>query len=100
MAMIKVEPQLANRQVDAILASEALRNRESLRRLLRFLADHTIAGSADSLKEYTVGMAVFGKPERYDPQVDPSARVHLGKLRQKLDEYYRTEGQSDPLIVE
>ena len=98
--MNRVDPQLANRQIEAILSSDAMRNRESLRRLLRFLADHSIAGSADSLKEYTVGVAVFGKPEMYDPQVDPSARVHLGKLRQKLDEYYRTEGHSDPLLVE
>jgi hypothetical protein len=43
------------------------------------------------LKEYTVGVEAFRKPPDYDPKFDSSVRVQAGKLRRKLDEYYRTE---------
>jgi len=87
-------------QIERVLASQVLRNRAALQRLLRFLGDHLLNGSAADLKEYTVGVDLFGKPESYDPQADPSARIQLGKLRQKLDEYYRTEGGADAIVIE
>ncbi len=45
-------------------------------------------------------MEGFGEPDGYDPKLDSSVRVQAGKLRQKLDEYYRTEGAGDPIRVE
>jgi hypothetical protein len=67
---------------------------------LAYLTDRTIEGSAGDLKEYTIGIDVFHKLEGYDPQADGSVRQHVGKLRQKLDEYYRSEGTMDPIRVE
>jgi len=98
--MEKVAPEHVREQIDRLTTSQAFRNRLTLQRLLRFLGEHSLDSAAPDLKEYTVGVELFGKPESYDPQADPSARVQLGKLRQKLDEYYRTEGASDPLILE
>jgi hypothetical protein len=43
---------------------------------------------------------VFHKPDGYDPQRDGSVRQHIGKLRQKLEEYYRSEGVMDQIHVE
>lgn len=87
-------------QVERILESATFRNSEALRRLLRFLADKMMLGEADQLKEYTVGIDVLGKPPTYDPRHDSTVRIQVGRLRQKLAEYYRTEGKQDPLIVE
>jgi hypothetical protein len=67
---------------------------------LTYLAEKTIDGSAGDLKEYTIGIDVFHKPDGYDPQQDGSVRQHVGKLRQKLDEYYRSEGSGDPIRIE
>ncbi|MDQ3134653.1 MAG: hypothetical protein M3Q76_07595 [Acidobacteriota bacterium] len=80
--------------------SHAFRGRETPQRLLSYLADRTLDGSAEALKEYTIGVEVFGKPTNYDPQEDASVRVQIGRLRQKLEEYYRTEGVGDSLIIE
>ena len=52
----------------------------------------SLAGEAQNLKEYTVGLDVFGKPASYDPRQESVVRMHVGRLRQKLTEYYRTEG--------
>jgi hypothetical protein len=87
-------------QVDRILLSTTFHGRDSLKRLLAYLSDRTIDGSAGDLKEYTIGVDVFHKAEGYDPQADGSVRQHVGKLRQKLDEYYRSEGISDPIRIE
>jgi hypothetical protein len=67
---------------------------------LKYLADHSLAGDADQLKEYTIGVDAFGKPGDYDPRVDSTVRIQIGRLRQKLSEYYRAEGKDDPLVVE
>lgn len=87
-------------QIQRILESRALRNSEVLKRLLDYLSRQAIEGHAEDLKEYRVGVEGFGKPHDYDPKLDSSVRVQAGKLRQKLDEYYRTEGAGDPILVE
>jgi hypothetical protein len=87
-------------QVDRILHSRTFQNTEVLKRLLDYLARQALSGDAADLKEYTVGVEAFGKPATYDPQSDSSVRVQAGKLRQKLEEYYRVEGAGDPLRVE
>src|SRR5258708_28003855 len=90
----------AREQVDRILSSDTLHASDALRRLLRFLADKTFAGTADDLKEYSVGLDALGKPPTYDPRQDAAVRLHASRLRQKLDDYYRNEGKGDSLIVE
>jgi hypothetical protein len=87
-------------QVERILNSDTFHNAEALRRLLRYLADKSLSGEDGQLKEYTIGLDAFGKPPTYDPQHDSIVRLHAGRLRQKLTEYYRTEGKDDPIIVE
>ncbi len=88
------------RQLDRILNSETFRQAGGLRRLLAYLGEKSLNGEADQLKEYTVGLEAFGKPPTYNPQQDASVRVQAAKLRQKLEEYYRTEGSGDLVRVQ
>ena len=87
-------------QVERILQSDTLRASGVLRRLLRYLADKAFTGEADQLKEYTIGVDAFGKPPTYDPRQDAIVRLQIGRLRQKLGEYYRTEGKDDPVVLD
>ena len=87
-------------QIARILHSETLRSSEALRRLLRYLADKTLVGEADQLKEYTVGIEALGKPATYDPRQESIVRIQVGRLRQKLGDYYHGEGKHDPIVVE
>jgi hypothetical protein len=90
----------ASAQVRRILESKAFRTSEVHRNLLNYLADKSLAGDAESLKEYTVGLDVFNKPSSYDPRQESVVRMHMARLRQKLAEYYRTEGVDDSVIVD
>jgi hypothetical protein len=87
-------------QVDRILQSDTFRASSVLRRLLRYLADKAFSGEADQLKEYTIGIDAFGKPPTYDPRQDAIVRLQIGRLRQKLGEYYRTEGKDDAVLLD
>jgi hypothetical protein len=97
---LQVRDEPAATEINRILESGIFRNSEALRRLLRFLADKMLAGEADQVKEYTVGIDALGKPPTYDPRFDSTVRIQVGRLRQKLAEYYRTEGKQDPLIID
>jgi hypothetical protein len=86
--------------VDRILQGGTFRNAPSSRRLLKYLVDRSLAGDADQLKEYTIGVDSFHKPGDYDPRLDSTVRIQIGRLRQKLAEYYREEGKDDQLIID
>jgi hypothetical protein len=94
------QEEITRAQVERILHSETFRNSEALRRLMKFLCEKSLAGEADQLKEYSVGIDALGKPPTYDPRQDSVVRIQVARLRQKLAEYYRVEGKDDPLIVE
>ena len=95
-----IQEESTRAQVERILHSETFRNSDALRRLMKFLCDKSIAGEADQLKEYSVGIDALGKPSTYDPRQDSVVRIQVARLRQKLTEYYRIEGKDDPLVIE
>ncbi len=95
-----LELEASHAQIQRILQSKAFRTSEVQRNLLTYLAQKSLAGSADGLKEYTVGLDVFAKPASYDPRQESVVRMHVARLRQKLTEYYRTEGAGDPIFVD
>ena len=98
--MLMVEDKTLQSQVDRILHSDELRSSEVLRRLLKFLAEKSVAGEADQLKEYVVAIDGLGKPSSYDPRHNSAVRIQVGRLRQKLAEYYRAEGKEDEFVID
>lgn len=95
-----VENQILLDQVERILHSEELRGSGVLRRLLKFLAEKSVCGEAVELKEYTVAIDGLGKPSSYDPRHNSAVRIQVGRLRQKLADYYRGEGQHDSVVID
>jgi hypothetical protein len=100
MAPMLVTDELTQAEIERILHSYTFRNSEVLRRLLRFLGEKSISGEADQLKEYTIGIDALGKPASYDPRQDSVVRIQVGRLRQKLAEYYRVEGKDNPVVID
>src|SRR5690348_4165200 len=87
-------------EVERIATSSVLQNSESLCRLLRYFARYTVQHPGSHLKEYQIATEVFGRPADFDPQADSSVRVQVGRLRQKLQEYYHSDGARDAVQVE
>jgi hypothetical protein len=95
-----LEVDAARAQIERIFQSKAFRSSDVLRHLLSYLVDASLAGTADELKEYTVAVDALGKPSSYDPRQESAVRMQVGRLRQRLAEYYRTEGVDDPIVVD
>src|SRR5689334_3928360 len=90
----------AAEQLNRILASKAFRQADRLKRFLTFIVDETIAGRGERLKEFVVGVEVFGKDNNFDPRNDPIVRVQARRLRSQLARYYREEGLEEELVIE
>src|SRR5579864_2090499 len=87
-------------QVERLTKSHSLHSSESLCKLLRYLAEHSLDHPGVALKEYQIATEVLGRPAGFDPQSDSTVRVQAGRLRVKLAEYYGQEGIDDPVLVE
>lgn len=87
-------------QIEKLIKSHSLRSSESLCKLLRYLAEHSLDHPGIALKEYQIATEVLGRPPGFDPQSDSTVRVQAGRLRVKIAEYYANEGIDDPIVVE
>src|SRR5688500_5584625 len=88
-----VEAELLREQAAKIVQSGALGRSRSYARLLEFLVACSSEGRTP--KELEIAMEVFGKGADFDPSQDSMVRVYAHNLRQKLDQYYATEGRAD-----
>jgi adenylate cyclase len=87
-------------QLVCILNSGPFHQSQRRRRFLEYLVNETLAGRGERLKAYNVALAVFDRPETFDPVTDPLVRIEAARLREKLREYYGTDGQGDPIRID
>ena len=93
-------PESIRDQLARILRSQPFSNAPSLCRFLRYVVEHMLDGNTEELKEYSLGVEVFGRGEAFDPRTDTIVRVQARRLRSKLKDYYDAEGQTDPIVIE
>ena len=83
-----------------LLSSSELKRSPQLQRFLSFTVNEALNGRNRRLKEYTIGVEVFGRPASYDPRLDSLVRVEAKRLRALLDQYYASTGNSDPVRID
>ena len=88
------------RQLRRILDDPLLAKSQRLSAFLRFTVEGVLAGHAQQLKEYVIGVEVFERGDSFNPQEDPIVRIMAGRLRGKLAEYYQGNGHADPVIID
>lgn len=87
-------------QLDRMARSRTFASAPVLRRFLEHIVDSTLQGKTDGLKEYGLGVDVFGRGHSFEPHVDTIVRVQARRLRSRLEMYYRGEGRHDPVAIE
>jgi TolB-like protein len=104
--MISVEPvALAftrdeiRQQLKKIFADPNFSVSDILKRFLNFISEETIDGRSNQIKEYTIGLNVLNKAFGFNPKEDAIVRIHAGRLRRALNNYYRTAGASDAIFI-
>ena len=76
-----VDGEEVERQLARILSSPDFVNASRLAAFLQYIMAKTLTGKAEQIKEYTIGIEVFDKPESFDPRLDTLVRVQASKLR-------------------
>lgn len=87
-------------EIERITSSTAFRMSDRLKHFITFVSSQVLQGKADNLKEYAVGVQVFGRETSFDPRTDPVVRVQARRLRERLERYYREEGQHDEIVID
>src|SRR5271155_3400277 len=77
-------------ELGRILESSMFVQSDRLGRFLRFTVETTLAGDAETLKEYLIGTEVYQRNPSYNPNEDSIVRSEARRLRRKLNEYYES----------
>jgi TolB-like protein/tetratricopeptide (TPR) repeat protein len=97
---MELSPDLILSEVDKIASSAAFRLAARQRSFLRHIVQETLEGRSGFLKEYSIGIAVFGRDPSFDPRHSSIVRTEARKLRARLAKYYGIEGKEDPVRIE
>ena len=70
-----------------------------LKRFLEFIVQETLKGRANCLKEYTIAVHALNKPANFRPRDNGIVRIHAGRLRRALKEYYAAFAAPDEIRI-
>ena len=85
--------------LQAVLESPLFVRSPALAHFLSYLCEKTFAGEGGQIKEYSVAVDVFGRPDSFDQGVDSIVRVEANRLRKRLAEYYKGAGASQGMRI-
>jgi TolB-like protein len=86
-------------QLQKIFLHPQFVNSDILRKFLSFIVDQTLSGHSNWLKEYTIATNVLNKPVNFKPQENGIVRIHAGRLRRALHQYYNNKGAHDEVFI-
>ena len=78
-------------QLELLVRDEVFRSSKRSVAFLKYVVEQTLNGSADQIKERTIGIEVFGRDPSYDTSLDHIVRTAATELRKKLATYYVDE---------
>ena len=86
--------------VQRVLWSREVARSERIRDFLTYVCDHALEDQDAQVHEQEIGHKVFGRPADYNPHDDNIVRVTAGNTRRKLEQYFISDGISEPVILE
>ncbi|MGB3632313.1 MAG: hypothetical protein WBA18_22605, partial [Terracidiphilus sp.] len=84
-------------QLDLLVRDEVFRSSKRSVAFLKYVVEQTLSGSAEQIKERTIGVEVFGRDPAYDTNLDHIVRTAATELRKKLATYYVDEKHRNEL---
>jgi len=85
--------------VQAVLASNTFDKRPRLASLLSYICERYFEADTEGIKEYSIAIDVFRRPQSFDQATDSIVRVEVFRLRKKLREFYAGEGREQPIEI-
>lgn len=91
--------QLIDVQLQRINQSPAFRQAGRMYPLLEYLVREELAGAGEAINQARIAFDVFGRGADFDSVTDSIVRVEVGRLRNKLREYYDANGSGDAVVI-
>lgn len=95
-AVIKERRALLQR----ILWSRQIERYGRIREFLEYVCERGLEDPTVQIHEQEIGHKVFGRDRDYDTSADNIVRVTASQARKKLEQYFASEGKSEPVILE
>src|SRR6202042_2391122 len=86
-------------QLDMLVRDHAFRSSKRSVAFLSYVVEQTLNGSADQIKERTIGVEGFERAPSYDTNVDHVVRTEATELRKRLAIYYGEERHRSELRI-
>jgi hypothetical protein len=83
--------EMIRAQLELLVHDEVFRSSKRSVAFLKYVVEMTLNGSADQIKERTIGVEVFGRDPSYDTNLDHIVRTAATELRKRLASYYVDE---------
>ncbi|QWK81721.1 hypothetical protein [Ochrobactrum sp. BTU1] len=85
--------------LEDILRSDTFRRSYRMKAFLIYIVEEALAGRSAMLKEYSIGVDVFGKPGLTEAADDSVVRTSAKRLRLLLEQYYENAGKADTIRI-
>jgi len=97
-----VDPAAIRQQLQRLLEHPSFKSSKRCRHFLEHVIEHALTPvtGAESLKERTLGVQVFGREPSYDTAADPVVRVTAGDIRRRLGQYYAEPAHQRELRID
>jgi hypothetical protein len=86
-------------ELKRVLESVEVRSSHRCQEFLQFVVEETLRGRADTLKERTIGIEVFGRVAAYNTDDDATVRTKATEVRKRLALYYAGSGKNDEIRI-
>jgi hypothetical protein len=93
------EAERVRLELHRVVESAAFRGSHRCTGFLEFVVNRALQGDADSLKERTLAVEIFGRNASSDLTDDSIVRVGAREVRKRLAQYYVEEGAHDPIRI-
>jgi hypothetical protein len=86
-------------QLEKMVSTKLFRRKPRVCSFLQYTVRQTLVGQTAKLKEYSIAIEVFNRPDDFDPRLDSIVRVEARRLRATVERYYETDGADDPILI-
>jgi hypothetical protein len=98
--MDTVSPYEKRQELRRVLNSRHFAKAEKKARFLEFVTEQALAGNAEKLNEFLIGLEIYERGDDFNPQTDPIVRVQAHQIRRLLCRYYEEEGKDSPIRLD
>jgi adenylate cyclase len=91
-------PEEIRAQLVSIFTSNEFQAARRLQDFLRYVVEKSLQDEQNTIKQFTIAIDVYNRPDSFEPKSDPLIRIEAQRLRRALARFYENNSDADVLI--